>query len=514
MGKKIIEFQEHASPITCIQFHPFEFLIAAGRNDGTVDLYDLESKKLISRTGSTSAFNGHTVKCITFSENGECLFVGTAEGISVIGWEPDREFDHIESEWSILGDMKVVKTQLFCGSYEQQVVKIHDIQIDQVIPFYNPTNTPFSHNQSSRKSFTRSGSSDGGRQKLRLSIGKSKKKEQESPTHSAASSGAGGVVSPGQSSPHSLSFEMIDETEEHGSMSPAAGISNNGFIFETIVRQRDNSMFSQTSTPDKDFIKRMPPTAAFNDDAAEHYLENYTSDLDYYPMRSSPASRNVVEPEREDFPVTNAQPPDYAPKVDIAAHHLATNNTTVKSSLSISKAKAHIQQQQHQQRRHSPPNTSSRSMVGQQRKLSSVQSVSTMDLHRIDDNMTVTVAQKRQSALVASTSRSRSPVRNYISSYTNGHNNATPYPAHHNGQLGRGKRGDAATTTSASAAQQLTRENNIKNKKITVQIYTPPPKAQTPTRSKTSLDFRAPVASITPSSPSLNVSVYLTKSRS
>lgn len=47
-----------------------------------------------------------------FSENGECCFVGSADGISVIGWEPDKEFDHIESAWSILGDMKVINKKL------------------------------------------------------------------------------------------------------------------------------------------------------------------------------------------------------------------------------------------------------------------------------------------------------------------------------------------------------------------------------------------------------------------
>lgn len=47
-----------------------------------------------------------------FSENGECLFVGSAAGISVIGWEPDRELDHIKSTWSTLDDMKVVKNKL------------------------------------------------------------------------------------------------------------------------------------------------------------------------------------------------------------------------------------------------------------------------------------------------------------------------------------------------------------------------------------------------------------------
>lgn len=30
----------------------------------------------------------------------------------MIGWEPEREFDHIESAWSFLGDMKIVKNKL------------------------------------------------------------------------------------------------------------------------------------------------------------------------------------------------------------------------------------------------------------------------------------------------------------------------------------------------------------------------------------------------------------------
>lgn len=47
-----------------------------------------------------------------FSENGQCLFVGTADGVSVIGWEPDRQFDNIESAWSILGDIQVFKNKL------------------------------------------------------------------------------------------------------------------------------------------------------------------------------------------------------------------------------------------------------------------------------------------------------------------------------------------------------------------------------------------------------------------
>lgn len=56
--------------------------------------------------------NGLIKTIVFFSENGECCFVGSADGVSVIGWEPDREFDHIESDWSMLGDMKVVKQKL------------------------------------------------------------------------------------------------------------------------------------------------------------------------------------------------------------------------------------------------------------------------------------------------------------------------------------------------------------------------------------------------------------------
>ncbi|KAM8719266.1 hypothetical protein ACLKA7_011902 [Drosophila subpalustris] len=150
--------------ITCIQFHPFEFLLAAGRVDGTVSIYDLEHQQLVSQT---THFYGQTIKCITFSENGECLFVGSAAGISVIGWEPDRELDHIQGTWTSLADMKVVKNKLICGCHDTDTVSINTVSLDRVIPFYNPPNTQqsFKHNSTSRKSFSR------GNQKFRLSLG-------------------------------------------------------------------------------------------------------------------------------------------------------------------------------------------------------------------------------------------------------------------------------------------------------------------------------------------------------
>lgn len=67
-SKQIMEFCEQppCAAITCIQFHPFEFLLAIGRADGVVCMYDLENKTLITTTTSSSLFYGKPIKCLTF----------------------------------------------------------------------------------------------------------------------------------------------------------------------------------------------------------------------------------------------------------------------------------------------------------------------------------------------------------------------------------------------------------------------------------------------------------------
>ncbi|XP_059222181.1 katanin p80 WD40 repeat-containing subunit B1 isoform X5 [Stomoxys calcitrans] len=203
-SKQIMEFCDKpaGAAITCIQFHPFEFLLAVGRVDGTVSIFDLETKLCVTRTDATSLFYGHPIKCITFSDNGECLFVGTAAAISIIGWEPDREFDHIQSAWTALGDMKIVNRRLICGSHEQEYVSIDALSVNRVFPFYNPSNntTPaFSHNSTTRKSFSR------GNQKLRLSIGGTKPSRLVEENEENRSPSLDGHSSP------NLSLELVDE---------------------------------------------------------------------------------------------------------------------------------------------------------------------------------------------------------------------------------------------------------------------------------------------------------------
>lgn len=337
-----------------------------------------------------------------------------------------------------------------CGSFENQSVEIHAINLDHVIPFFNPSNTPFSYNQSSRKSFTR------GNQKLRLPITK------RPPDNNNDSHGSGSLTSgKDMSSPGSLNFEMIDEGVEDLPPMTVPSASTNGYAFEKYAQKRESYLYS---LPTENFSKLTafmdgPNSTSENEDL---YLDNYANDLDYYPMKSSPGSNNVVEPEREDFPVNNAQMPDYAPKMDI----ISTGSSTSKASNIKPRTKPLVP------RRQSPPNVKS---FGQPRKLSNISSISTVDLHNIANSMSTTTnsfsSVKKQHL---ATSRNGSPTRNYTA--FNNNNNKV-------------KRPDVKEVNHAR-----------KNRNITVQILTPKP----PTRSKTSFDLRSSSSSIptTPTSTS------------
>ncbi|XP_055605562.1 katanin p80 WD40 repeat-containing subunit B1 [Uranotaenia lowii] len=308
MSKQFMEFTERESPAICVQYHPSDLLMAAGRNDGSVDLYDLEKKQLISRTDKTHS-KGHTVKCITFDEGGRCLFVGTAAGISIVGWEPDQEFDHVESSWTFLGDMQVTSKELICGSYENRNVAIHAMKLSHLKPFYNPKNQPFNHNQSSRKSFSK------GSGKLRLSIG------DRMLSSDAMEGNSNGGMSP------NLSIEMIDEEEGSVHVEPKTfDFSHSNGSGGT------NSNFDSYTPPSSSIaVSNVPPPVPL---VNSNYLvkeemkmynisssTGYSSDLDYYPCKN-----NASDAEKEDFRVEKAQPPDYAPKLTTG------NNSTVLNS--------------------------------------------------------------------------------------------------------------------------------------------------------------------------------------
>lgn len=309
---------------------------------------------------------------------------------------------------------------------------MHAINLDHVIPFYNPSNIPFSYNQSTRKSFSRSAP------KMKLSLKSRSNNNNDTPTN------GGKEVK----SPTNLNFDMIDESFEDPPPMPITSTAN-GYDFEKYARKRESYLYSLPS----DNYGKFVDTPIAGSDPEDLYMENYANDLDYYPMKSSPTLNNVVEPEREDFPVNNAQPPDYAPKMD--SQSSSANHRSIKSKISSYS----------QQRKNSQSNQKS---LAQARKLSS----STIDLHTMDDaGSTFSTTKKGLS------SRNGSPTRNYTSYNNNNNNN----------KLKR-----------TEPAKEINHARN--NRKITVQIMTKPPP-----RSKTSFDLRsssAPSHSLPPSASS------------
>ena len=447
MSNKLLEFIENGSPVTCLQFHPYEFLMAAGRNDGSVDLYDLESKQMISRIERRDA-GGNSVKCMTFSENGDCLFVGTTQNISVLGWEPDREFDRIESTWSHLGDMKVLNRKLICGGYENRSVSIHAISLDKVIPFYNPANVVFSHQQSSRKSFTKGGG------KLKLSFDK-KTNGKEKINEVALDSG-------GLSSPN-LSIEMIDEEDMQPESFPMSA-PDHQFEFYALSKYKNAMNYGNNLTTNGTGEEKYQLSKIINEDHQEtttivhgfplpepdgfNYkptnIDGYSSDLEYYSPNRFILS-NVSA--HEDFTVKSAQQPDYAPK-------LPQNNVkpiTAKQKML----------ENHDKRRSSPPG------AVRPTNLRKTNSVSTVDLHKIDEQFSSISTSSRKPV-----SRGSSPIRN-----------------------------SANSKIRKSETSYQVKNQNQKN--LTVQFFTKPQ------RSKTAIDMKSNNRSSIPRSVQSPVSVPL-----
>lgn len=128
MSAQIKEFLDSTSAVSCVQFHPSEYLVAAGRTNGTVDIFDLDANKLLRRIKLSTG----TVKCCLFSEHGQWLFVGTDNGVTVVLWETDQQVDFIESSWTSLFSMKLVKNKLMCGSLDGAQVQVHAFNVEMI----------------------------------------------------------------------------------------------------------------------------------------------------------------------------------------------------------------------------------------------------------------------------------------------------------------------------------------------------------------------------------------------
>ncbi len=75
----VADFRSHSAPVTSIQFHPKEFLMATGSADRTAKFWDLEKFEVVSEIPPES----NSIRRILFHHNGSVLFTGTQESLRV-----------------------------------------------------------------------------------------------------------------------------------------------------------------------------------------------------------------------------------------------------------------------------------------------------------------------------------------------------------------------------------------------------------------------------------------------
>ncbi|XP_020283802.1 katanin p80 WD40 repeat-containing subunit B1 isoform X2 [Pseudomyrmex gracilis] len=152
-GRQLREFSEHRGPATTVEFHPHEFLLASGSADRTVHFWDLESFQLVSSTEPSNS----AIRCLYFSQGGECLFAGSQDVLKVYGWEPGRTLDTIPTGWGRVQDIAVAQNQLIGASFHTANVILYGCDLKKVAPLGGITSvsSPFSHGNSLRKSFSR-----------------------------------------------------------------------------------------------------------------------------------------------------------------------------------------------------------------------------------------------------------------------------------------------------------------------------------------------------------------------
>lgn len=152
-GRHFKEFSDHTGPITAVEFHPSEFMLASSSCDRSVNFWDLENFQLVS----TTAQDVGAIRCIYFSQGGECLYAGSRDVLKVYDWEPARTYDTIPMGWGKIQDIATAQNQLIGASFQLTNVMLYAVDLKRVQPFcgepdgLNPS--PFFHGQSFRKSF-------------------------------------------------------------------------------------------------------------------------------------------------------------------------------------------------------------------------------------------------------------------------------------------------------------------------------------------------------------------------
>ncbi|KAK0159154.1 hypothetical protein PV328_010075 [Microctonus aethiopoides] len=152
-GRQLREFSEHKRAATTVEFHPHEFLLVSGSMDRTVHFWDLESFQLVSSTEP----NLTAIRCLHFSQGGECLFAGSQDLLKVHCWEPARTLDTVTTGWGKIQDMAIAQSQLIAASSSGTNVVLFVCDLKKIAPFTNfsQSTSPFTHGNPTRRSFTK-----------------------------------------------------------------------------------------------------------------------------------------------------------------------------------------------------------------------------------------------------------------------------------------------------------------------------------------------------------------------
>lgn len=287
-----------------------------------------------------------------------------------------------------------------CGCHEIDTVSINTVNLDLVIPFYHPPNTQpnFKHNSTSRKSFSR------GNQTFRLSLGGSKPAKVEEELEDNKSQTYDEFSSP------NLSLEVVNEGGTLEQIEMSAMPSIHQLPPQSIMEAGtyNNGKFTRVPGPDNLPYNLDTNYSLGMDMGSSSRLLNIngttslhvSGDYNIYSLEKSDSHHNVQDIEynlndsnppiltnydnyemAEDFPVN--QNLNYLTKNNkavspaIAAVAInATSKTIKKTTTNLHKRSTTI----------SSTKQTSTGIFGNN-KLGQTSSVSSMELHKLDDNM-------------------------------------------------------------------------------------------------------------------------------
>ena len=78
-GRLLADFKHHEGPVTSVQFHPRDYLLASGSSDRTTKIWDLETFQLLSESLPES----NSIRCVLFHPEGTALFSGSQDSLKV-----------------------------------------------------------------------------------------------------------------------------------------------------------------------------------------------------------------------------------------------------------------------------------------------------------------------------------------------------------------------------------------------------------------------------------------------